>query len=161
MIVSANDFVFPYVIPNKDRLLTQLNNFIAVEEEKYLIKVLSYNGYKAFVLNQTAPKWVDFKDGKDYQVDGVWHRYEGAKSFVLPYLYQLWIRTNILSNFVGTGHARTETENAEIVSSSYTCAQYYNEATDKVKSFYKFIEAVGSYDEVKQSEFGYVNNLSI
>jgi hypothetical protein len=164
MFLVAQDFVAPYTIPNADRVINTLGDFINREELNVLRKVLGVGFTKEFIEGISAPtplqKWIDLRDGKYYTYYQAEY-YGGIKTVLLPYVYSRWVRYNV-AHFTGVGVVQSDAENANVISSAVVEVQFYNEASDALCKLHQFIMAnANDYQGVEFGNLGYMNMLCL
>lgn len=123
----------PYVIPNQDQNEEAITKFIADTEADILPTMLGLKFYEALV-GAVAPlpaRWVALIDGAAYQHNGHKCKWGGLKTFLIPYVYSLWLTANV-DAWTETGNEVANTENATVASPllKVTCA--WNDAASKV-----------------------------
>lgn len=163
LLYGVSDFVFPYMIPNADRMGNTIIEFMHREQEHILRHTMSDKLYDDFIngLSVMTPlqKWIDLRDGKSYTVSGQVYLWGGIKSVLVPWSYSRWVRYNI-SHFTGIGTVTPTGENVMRISSVFVEATFYNEASDKVKQMIHFIQNHDyEYDELRQ--IGHMNVFSL
>lgn len=95
-ILKTSDFqVRPYRIKHVEEN-NDFPEFISNMEAQILRDVLGNALYEEFItaISTSSPdqKWVDLKNGKNYEGDNeVLYRYAGVKSFLIPAIYALWL----------------------------------------------------------------------
>jgi len=102
MIIDETYFIFDINVPQN---FPNIQYYIDRYEKEILVKGLGYQLYKDFtegLAQETIDqKWLDLRDGKDYEIDGVLVHWNGLaneekKSLIAYYVYY-WIRRNSVS----------------------------------------------------------------
>ena len=127
-LIDYTYFIGEINVPNVSQqtdVLSKLNHFIGKYEKDILIKLLGYTLYKAFTsgLEDVSPaqKWLDIRDGKEYQItkDGKEYtvKWNGLinsdkQSLIANYVYYHIILDELTFN-TGLGIASPNQENAD------------------------------------------------
>lgn len=103
---------------------TITTDFIPQYEKDYLLKALGYPLYKAFIAGleeeEPAQKWLDLRDGVEYEVSGKTYKWDGFVtddkiSPIAYYVYCEYMHANAVQS-TGTGTAVNNKQNATSVS---------------------------------------------
>lgn len=146
MFVVSTDFdVYPYAIPNLDKVANSFSTFVDNEEEKALKGLLGYAFYNELItqLNGTPSQlWIDIRGGAEYAYNDITYKFDGLKDLLIPYIYGKWIDSDN-SPYTSIGEVIATAENAVVVSSKGKVVEGIN----------TYIEKLGYFDELDdQSE---------
>ena len=140
-LINSTFFITEINIPNRDRagVLEPLNNMIAKREPELLTGLMGYGLYKAFIaglaiLPTPEQRMVELRDGKEYVVNGVAHKWKGLviidglrkEALSANYVYYWFLRSGATLT-TGVGEATTNTENAGRVSPARKQSRAWNE----------------------------------
>lgn len=142
MFTTSGDFgKTPYKIPNLDdaETLADFNSFINDKEQEVLTELLGRSLYVDLIaglaVGSPLAKWIDLRDGVDYENEDLSYKYKGLKSFLVPYIYSQWVAEKP-SYFVGDSVVVAENENSSQIGSGLTVEKAYNDFVDKVGNMY-------------------------
>lgn len=143
--------------------LNNITSWITKFEKKILIQSLGYELYTEFIagLAEVAPAqiWLDLRDGKMFEIDGVQYYWNGLlnddkESLLSYYVYSEYV--NNLSQTIGTaGVYKILSENAEGVHPSNLVVNSWNNAVKlqytAKESLYNFIYYTNAVSEVYEN----------
>lgn len=128
---------------------TLLTDYIPVYEKEYLMKVLGYPLYTAFIaglaITPTVPqKWLDLKNGVTYTVNGKDYQWVGFTNAdkvtpIANYVYIQYMR-NTSTNTTGTGEAQNAQQNAVTLSPDNKIHHASVEMTELTHSLYHYLD---------------------
>ncbi|GIV35398.1 MAG: hypothetical protein KatS3mg031_2933 [Chitinophagales bacterium] len=159
LLVSVNDFVFPYSIPNADRI-GALNDLMIVKQDEVLNKIFGVDFTQAFYTGLQAPspeqRWLDLRDGKTFTLYSKTVVYPGIKSVIVPYVFAKYVR-EMTANFTGIGTVRPDAENATVISAAHVEVKAYNEAVDASRIVQDYVVSDGRYSGYDICPLCYMN----
>ncbi len=151
-IINSTYFYGRLTIAQKDTppVAQTLIEFIAKYESKYLNKILGYKTAKDFTtgLEATTPaqKWVDLRDGKDFQDATLkWRKWIGfgncnaKESPIANYVYYQWM-ANEVSNTTGIGERKLTFANSINYSPAQKMCAAWNEMAEWHSELTTFLE---------------------
>lgn len=160
-IINQTYFVGDLAIAGLDRpaVVERLNLFIEKYEDEFLRNVFGYGLYKALKAQWASypavdEKWLDLFDGKDYEYSGRQRQFRGLvfensdgfssgtgqlMSPIANYIYWHY-QKDVTTQTVGLGQAQSKAENAAMVSPATKMVRAWNEMSEWVDEFYKFIQ---------------------
>jgi hypothetical protein len=95
-IIDVADFNDrPYQVPNQSES-PEFKDFIEAAETRILKSILGYTLWKEFsdAVDNDDPldqKWVDLRDGAEYEIGDKTYKYDGLKDLLKPAIYALWM----------------------------------------------------------------------
>lgn len=145
-IIDTSYFVGNISLP-VDQLTGQLNNYILRFEPEILTKILGYDLKKQFVealAGTPDQKWIDLRDGKDYQIDGIYYNWRGflntkKESIIANYVWFEFV-TSENTYVSGAGIKQIVTENSQFANPRVIQLYNYNKMIDWIDEMKKFIE---------------------
>lgn len=176
MIIDVSDFNDPpYKIPNQEEQPWFKDRIEKIETD-ILKLILGYTLWKEFTdaldAGSPAQKWVDLRDGAEYEYGGKTYKYEGVKDFEKPAIYSI-ILPEITYKMTNVGMqqnlARKDMDGADLskdVDPLEFQANIWNEYVSKVirpkNGFYGFMIANESdYEDWEFTEPQYKNRFSL
>lgn len=143
-----------------DEIGGELTGNIVRLEPEILTKVLGYSLKKAFVdaLAETpASKWLDLKNGKDYQIDGIYYNWMGfanaqKQSIIANYVFNDYLShgSKFNSSF---GVRQLQGENSVPIDNLGKQAIVYNEMVSWINSLNNFIIRMNEIDSTTYPNF--------
>jgi len=151
MFVDSTDFLaIPYKIPNQEETRAFVD-WIESEEAKILKEVLGLPLYNAFIEGLETSgaidqKWIDLRDGAEYDYSDSTYEYLGLVDFLKPEIYSRWVVLNYrklttAGVVINQGVQNTITNNPDV-----EFAQYHNE----------FVEKIGNICNQKNTLYGFL-----
>jgi len=151
MFVDPTDFTdIPYKIPNKEETRAFVD-WIEAEETKILKEVLGLPLYNAFIegldtSGSIEQKWLDLRDGAEYEYSDSTYEYLGLVDFLKPEIYSRWfyLRYRVPTSsgvVINTGQQNTTVQNPDV-----EVSQYHN----------IFVEKIGNSCNQKNTLFGFL-----
>lgn len=148
-ILTKSNFVAPpFLIPNQTES-SWLDAWIADREAELLKKLLGLDLYNAFIeaLEDSAPlaqKWVDLRDGEEYEYGDVNYEYVGVIKMLRPAIYSLWLEVNYKKPTNAGMIVNRGQENTDVVNPTEEITDAWNKFVGYVgchmaNSFYGFM----------------------
>ena len=154
-----NTYFFDLIyLPLGPDVTENLNRLITRYQKDILLKALGRDLYDAFEAglqeSTIEQKWLDLRDGKTYQVDGVNVRWNGLKnndleSLIAYYVFFNWSRNNVTRQ-TGNGRVISDKENSTNASSLDSQVYAYNKMFVLYGSFYHSQYAESLYNFIYQ-----------
>jgi hypothetical protein len=173
--LSASDFdVIPLSIPNLDQVVNSFQDYLDLKEEEILRSLLGADLYDSFIagLAEDYPedRWVNLRDGSNYEYNSRVYAWVGVVKFLKPYIYSSWLR-DTWDDHTGIGVVQPNAENSKVISPGLRIIRAWNQASnyagDQCKienSLYGFLSQTGitgtfddSFDDSFQSFMDYLN----
>lgn len=166
MFLLKTDFdILPYNIPNLEGNNAFLP-YVEEHEEEILISLLGKSLYDAFVagLAEEYPeeRWINLRDGGDYEYSGKTYQWVGMVKLLLPYIYSMWLRDSY-DTHSGVGIVQGKAENAKVINPGKRIARAYNvfsglagSSCEKKDTLYGFLiqtGALGTFDDTFDDTF--------
>lgn len=152
-LIDTTYFIRELHLPT-DEIGTELTSFIDRFEPEILQKRLSYDLYRAFkaglLENQIAQKWIDLRDGKEYQSGGIYYKWRGLInsdkiSLIANYVfYQFSIYGSTFNSSVGLQSIKSE--NSTIADYRDKQTLVYNQMINYIAELDAFITYSNSVD---------------
>jgi hypothetical protein len=145
---------------SRQEIADVVNHMIDKYEIKFLRDVLGiklYNEYVAGIAVMPTPdqKWLDIRDGKEFQIGETWYRWRGLKegsttltrkSIIANFVYY-WYTRDAVSFQTPVSEASAKTENSNIVSPALKQSRAWNEMVDGVNELVFFLSNnLATYD---------------
>lgn len=134
-LTTANFIIRPYKIPNQEES-KDLAEFIDKTERKILKELLGialYNEFKTGLEAESpAQKWIDLRDGKIYQINGVAPTYEyvGMVEMLTPIVYAEWLKADF-DKHTNIGIVIKSAEHSDLISPSTRISNAYGDYAGK------------------------------
>lgn len=112
MILQLTDFNDrPYKIPNQNES-RDLESWIEAKENELLKLILGYELWKEFTealdgSGELEQKWIDLRDGAEYEYGGKTYKYNGLVDLLRPAIYALWVPEGTWK-FTNSGYVQNE-----------------------------------------------------
>lgn len=152
-IIDNTYFVRELSLPT-DQIAAELTSYIDRFEPEILTKILGYDLKKAFVdalAGTPDQKWIDLRDGKEYQQDSVYRKWRGFKNTTKESLianYVFYQYTIYGSEFNSTfGLKQVNSENSTFADYRRKQARVYNQMVDWISELDDFIQYSNSITE--------------
>jgi hypothetical protein len=144
---------------NKQEIADVVNHMIDKYEIIFLREVLGiklYNEYKTGIAaGSPDQKWLDIRDGKEYELNGMWYRWRGLKegsttltkkSIIANFVY-FWYTRDVVSFQTPVSESSGKTENSVIVSPAQKQSRAWNEMVEGVNELVFFLSNnLATYD---------------
>jgi hypothetical protein len=121
-----------------------VQGFIDDYEPEFLQKALGYQLSKEFLagiaIEPTDQKWLDLRDGVEYQRNGHTHKFIGLKKPCANYVYRQFIEDDAINQTL-VGAATSETDNAKRVSPEPKIIDAWNQMATWLKDLHWFLDA--------------------
>lgn len=158
MFVDSTDFTdIPYKIPNQEETRAFVD-WIEAEETKILKEVFGLPLYNAFIegldtSGSIEQKWIDLRDGAEYDYEDSTYEYLGLVDFLKPEIYSRWILLNyrkLTSSgvIINTGQQNTTVQNPDV-----EFAQYHNEYVNKIGNICKQKNTLFGFLTVNEEDY--------
>jgi hypothetical protein len=150
-----------------DQIQYELELSINTGEPEILIKCLGFDLYKQFstALSGTPDqKWLDLRDGKDYQVNSLSYRWRGfananKQSIIANYV---WFIFTLNSEYYQSGFRKAETENSNLVNPRQRQCNVYNEMVNWLAELHHFItNNISDYPNYNPEKINKINIFNI
>lgn len=153
-LIDVTDFDdLPYKIPHQEEY-PEFEAFIEAREEELLKEILGIDLYNEFMAalddsgEELADKWVELRDGAEYEFASVTNEYKGLVDLLKPAIYSKWVSL-LHRRFTTSGViVNTGQQNTTVVNPIYEIVTYWNEFAKKVghvacqrNTFYGFMIA--------------------
>lgn len=169
MFCTEDDFnAMPYNIPDSSDAPEALTDLIPRKETEALRKVLGAALYNDFINGlfvdgdpetpiaevDIEQKWKDLRDGADYTIGVEEYRYDGVKTFLIPYIFQGWLEDNY-DNLSTLGNSVATVENAQMIAPGRRIVKAYNIYSNIVGNCHKLCDTL--YGFLQQNKETYPN----
>jgi hypothetical protein len=136
MFVTAQNFDdYPYNLPDLDNVENSFQDFVDLEEEEMLYRVLGRLLYEEFKVHMLAlvddpivplpDRWAKLLNGTTYTYRGRVFRWLGMVKLITPYIYSRW--TTVTSDsHNGAGITVPKTENSTVISPGQRISRAHN-----------------------------------
>ena len=159
-VISTSDFAnAPYLIPINPEQDTDLQNFIAKEQEDRLLELFGVELYDLFIADlvaevPTSARFIKVFDSFYDQTDDILIKSDGIKEMLKGFVYYAYLRQRV-TRVDTTGISMVLSENNEPVSAIYhDITRRYNEAVETFKVIQYYMCNV---DEATYPEFNGVD----
>jgi hypothetical protein len=173
--LDVNDFLNrPYKIPNIEESREFIDDYIEDEETKILKKILGLRLYNEFIegldtSGTIEQKWIDLRDGAEYESGSNLYEYRGLVDFLKPYICSKWVEINFRKATTSGVIVNNGQQNTQTVVPDYERVQYWNEFVEKVggscameNTLYGFLKANESdYEDLVFTQHKVINTLDI
>ena len=140
-IISTTDFILNEDLPT-DELGSILTQYITEYETEILEKCLGYElakDFQAALAGTPDQKWIDLRDGEEYEYNTYLEKYKGIKDIIVDYVYwNFSVQNQKYASSVGIKVVNTE--NSEIASPREKQVIAYNDMIDRKLTLDRFID---------------------
>lgn len=130
LFVDVTDFVRkPYKIPNQEEN-NEFPEWLEDKEDEILKSLLGNELWDAFSNaiegDTTTARWVNLRDGDDYEYGGYTFKWFGMNKMLIPYIYSVYVRESFekISNI---GPGINTVQNFTVINPAPTIARAQNE----------------------------------
>ena len=129
LFVSASDFLRkPYKIPNQEES-NEFAEWLEDKEEEVLRTLLGNELWEAFrnavAEDTTTARWVNLKDGDDYEYGGYTFEWQGMNKMLIPYIYSIYVRESF-EKITNIGPGVNTVANFTVINPAPTIARAQN-----------------------------------
>ena len=158
------------ILKRTANMATYINRY----SKQYLVSALGFDLYTAYIAGiaeiTPAQKWLDIRDGKNYEVDGIKKEWIGLEndtkqSFLAQFIFCEIVQQN-MNSLSSNGFWSAKNENSNRVQATGLVASEYNQAIEWYNQLYYFIteannEAADTYPNFEFTELTTLSALGI